>query len=111
MKTYINFNSTIYKVDTTNKVIVCIIEFSIAGHPFKCVGKARCNKEDVFDEVKGRRIAESRAKTKVYKKAAMVYNTYAKALMDDFNRYSRLDTICSMLALKENKHVEFLCGE
>ena len=92
------FNTT-YKVDEDNKTVVCIIKWDMQAHkssiPYwllteaKCkaalmdnisVGIAKCHPDDIFDVVKGRRIAESKAKAKMYNKAAKDWSKVIKYL-------------------------------
>lgn len=89
----------VYKVDEVNKTVVCIINWDMQPEkspiPFwvfteaKCnnalttntsVGISKCHPDDTFDVVKGKRIAESKAKAKMYKKAAKVWDSIIKYL-------------------------------
>lgn len=92
MKNRCKVLKTTYKVDEVNKTVVCIINWDMQSEkstvPFwvyteaKCnaalmdntsVGISKCHPDDEFDIVKGKHIAESKAKSKMYKTAAKVY--------------------------------------
>lgn len=78
MKTGIKEQSTKYVVNSEKGVVVCIINgyVKINNKSFEVRGISRCHKDDKFDEVKGRRLAESRAKQKMFK--------FAKKTAEDF---------------------------
>ena len=47
---------------------------------FTITSIAKCHKDDTFDEIKGKRIAESKAKIKAFNIAGKVYKFYADAI-------------------------------
>lgn len=108
MKTNIKFNKLNYYVNTDKKVVTCIVYVTINGFHYQSIGKAKCAPDDTFDEVKGRRIAESRAKTKVYKAAYSLYRNIAADLTNSASRFSELSEFCYTLYLKEAIHVDEL---
>lgn len=93
MKNRCKVLKTTYKVDEANKTVVCIIKWDMQTHksrvPYwvfteaKCnaamfnentsVGISKCHPDDVFDVVKGKHIAESKAKAKMYRSATKAY--------------------------------------
>lgn len=66
-----------YDVNEDNKTIRCIIHwFNPANNNVqKSIGISRCNASDDWDEIFGKRLAESRAKIALYK-------TYIKSIYD-----------------------------
>ena len=118
----------IYKVDEANKTVVCIINWDMQPEkspiPFwvfteaKCnaalmdntsVGISKCHPDDAFDIVKGKRIAESKAKAKMYRKAAKVWDKTFKFLTikwltDIHKRHSS----CIMAYCGELSHIKDL---
>lgn len=103
MKNRVRIIKKEFKVDEKNKVVVCELLFTpqllgseavpnimdipgrlakeaiSMGDTLVCRGKARCSSDDTFDEAVGCRIAECRAKTKMFKVARNIW----KALGDD----------------------------
>ena len=98
-------------------VVVCKIESFIeytspeALFNYKKVestGKAVCGKDDVYDEVKGKQIAESRAKVELYRKIKEVIielkHQFFNEEMDLTNQKARYDRLIS----KEVSHIKEL---
>lgn len=118
----------VYKVDEVNKTVVCIINWDMQPEkspiPFwvfteaKCnaalctntsVGVSKCHPDDAFDVVKGKRIAESKAKAKMYRKAAKVWDKTFKFLTIKWldNIYNR-KTACVKAYFGELVHIKDL---
>lgn len=98
-------------------VVVCkITSYVVIDSPYlyyytkkvESTGKATCGKEDVYDEVKGRQIAESRAKIELYRKIREFINDIKKQYfneeMDLTNQKSRYERLIA----KEKLHIEEL---
>ena len=98
-------------------VVVCKIESFIEYHsPFtgfnykkvKSTGKAVCGKDDEYNEVKDRQIAESRAKVELYRKIKEVIvelkHQFFNEEMDLTNQKARYDRLIS----KEVSHIKEL---
>lgn len=97
-------------------VVVCKIESFInydtptdyIYKKVKSMGKAVCGKDDVYDEVKGRQIAESRAKVELYRKIKEVIvelkHQFFNEEMDLTNQKSRYERLIS----KEISHINEL---
>ena len=92
MKNRCKVLKTTYKVDEANKTVVCIVKWDMQAEkspiPYwlfteaKCtaalmentsVGISKCHPDDTFDIIKGKHIAESKAKAKMYRTAAKAY--------------------------------------
>ena len=97
MKNRVRILESVYKIDEKNKVVVCELkcDLQLHKHPAYCIiypdmwkkrfphvgwdgqftvrAKSRCNNIDTFDEKRGKMIAESRAKTKMFNIAGKVW--------------------------------------
>lgn len=129
MKNRVLITGTKFHVDTENKVVVCELKVDMQMHknPAYCVvsgnmwrrklpyvswdgqftvrAKARCNASDTFDETVGKRIAESRAKAKMFKIASRVWATCREALTDMAGRCHVSSVACDHAEMVENNHV------
>lgn len=116
MKTKIEVIKTSYYVNSCKKTVVCLIEFMVKDKialrsRYMVKGKAKCSEEDKFDEIKGRRIAESRAKAKMYQKVSCIYKQVEKELSEMGNSYKEKSEFCALLSTKETEHVETIMSE
>ena len=123
----LNEKSTFY-VDETNKVVVCTLEcdMQLNKHPawdaidyrmfenfpnahrygkFTVKAKARCNATDTFDVETGKRIAESRAKAKMFNISSRVYKLCSDALTKLAKECSNSSLACEQAMMIENNHV------
>ena len=75
---------------------------------FTVTAKARCNPTDTFDEVTGKRIAESKAKTKAFKIAKNVWNCIAKGLTEKADIANIMAKNCAAMEEIESNHVKEL---
>ena len=117
-----------FHVDETNKVVVCTLEcdMQLYKHPawktidrdmFKSIpyvswegrfivkAKARCNATDTFDVETGKRIAESRAKAKMFNISSRVYKLCSNALTKWAKECSNSSVACEQAMMIENDHV------
>lgn len=136
MKNYVYVDETAYKVDAVNRVVICTLSayfqpektglenFAIYNskkkrNPFfpsvfsnvKVTAKARCNAEDEFNEEVGKRIAESRAKAKLYSIASRVYEDLVKELEPYYQLAKDIKLACEDELNKELKHTKMLIDE
>ena len=129
MKTRLRTNSE-FIVKPENKVVVCIMKVDMQLINSECwyfvnsawwttkapmvndygeftvTAKARCNPNDTFDEVIGKRIAESKAKTKAFKIAKNVWNCIAKGLAKKANTANTMAKNCAAMEEIESNHVK-----
>lgn len=129
MRNRVMITDTKFYVDTENKVVVCElkVDMQMHKHPawiaidntmwkkkfpnvsydgeFTVKAKARCNNTDTFDETVGKRIAESRAKAKMFKIASRVWATCREALTDMAGRCHVSSVACDHAEMVENNHV------
>ena len=70
---------------------------------------ARCNGVDKFDEVIGKRIAESRAKTKAYRTAYKFWSICARNISNMVKFCYSTASACEIAKIKEREHVKELC--
>lgn len=75
---------------------------------FIVTAKARCNSEDTFDEEKGKKIAESRAKAKAFKIAKNVWNCIAKSFIEKAKIAEVMTKNCAAVEEIEVNHVKKL---
>ena len=117
-----------FHVDGANKVVVCTLEcdMQLFKHPawdaidsrmFKSIpyvswngkfivkAKARCNATDTFDVETGKRIAESRAKAKMFNISSRVYKLCSDALTKLAKECSNSSVACEQAMMIENDHV------
>ena len=117
-----------FHVDGANKVVVCTLEcdMQLNKHPawdaidsrmFKSIpyvswngkfivkAKARCNATDTFDVETGKRIAESRAKAKMFNISSRVYKFCSDALTKMAKECSNSSVACEQAMMIENDHV------
>ena len=119
-----------FHVDEKNKTVVCTLNCNVQEHKhvdafymygnmyaksgvhnngtFIVKAKARCNASDTFDEVVGKRIAESRAKAKAYKVAARFWKNSANVFKGVIASCEYAEKACLKALEVENKHVEEL---
>lgn len=129
MKNRVLITGTKFHVDTENKVVVCElkVDMQIHKHPawiainstmwkkkfpnvscdgeFTVKAKARCNNTDTFDEKKGKRIAESRAKAKMFNIAWKVWRECEDALVDMAQECQKTSQACVTAMDIELNHV------
>lgn len=132
MRNGIMITNTTYKVDKENKVVVCELkcDLQLEKHPawevirpsmwekkfpniswdysFTVRAKARCNNLDTFDEKKGKMIAESRAKLKMYSIAERLYSCCIKALRDAKDSCLNSSAACIDAMQVEKRHIKEL---
>lgn len=117
-----------FYVDEANKVVVCTLkcDMQLDKHPawnaidynmFKSIpyvnwhgkfivkAKARCNATDTFDVETGKRIAESRAKAKMFNISSRVYKLCSDALTKIAKECSNSSVACEKAMMIENGHV------
>jgi hypothetical protein len=70
--------------------------------------KAKCNSIDTFDERKGKMIAKSRAKVKMFNIAYRVWRECCKSLLDYNEKCLSAMMACEIAEDIESKHVEKL---
>lgn len=131
MKNRVAIIKSKYHVDTENKVVVCELtcDLQLGKHPawfyitpnmwkklpnvnyagvFTVKAIARCNSVDTFNEETGKRIAESRAKIKMFKTASKVWAYCTKALQRHVNECFVTHRACEEAIEVEENHVKEL---
>lgn len=118
---------------TPNRVIVCELkcDMQLLNHPsfyyindrmwkrkfprvnfrgeFTVKAKARCHSTDTYDERRGKMIAESRAKTKMFSIAERIYKECSRELHKVFMTCTMSKNACAEARDKEEIHVKELC--
>ena len=128
MRNKVLIQKSSFHVDEANKVVVCTLEcdMQLDKHPawnsidcsmFKniphanCYGKftvkakARCNTIDTFSVETGKRIAESRAKAKMFNVSSRIYKLCSDALTKLAKECSNSSVACEQAMMIENDHV------
>jgi hypothetical protein len=123
----------VYKVDEAKKTVVCILTFDMQLNKadvtgffpeaiiankenitwgkagiYTVVGISKCHPDDTFDVVKGKHIAQSKAKLQMYNKAAnnwmYIYNNLNNLKLDINSRQAA----CRKASLDEVVHIKDL---
>lgn len=105
MKTGITFSKSKFYVNEHKKTVVCSIKITFIDRVIEFKGKSKCSPEDTFDAIKGKRIAESRAKAKAYSTAARIYREYEKFIMDKLFKARDKADFCEFLTKREALHI------
>lgn len=132
MRNRVHVTKSEYKVNPEKGIVICILECETGVEhtpvwgtvsyswwkkrlplvdfygKFTVKAKARCNKDDKFDEVIGKRIAESRAKAKAYMVAFKFWDICAKEIEKDAYFCNNLKKNCALANIKEVEHIEEL---
>ena len=122
-----------YKVNPEKGIVICILEcktgvtdtdvWTTVLHDwwkrklplvnfygeFTVKGIARCNDVDTFDEVVGKRIAESRAKAKAYRTAYKFWSICVKNIGNMVKFCNSTASACNVAWCKEEYHIKELC--
>ena len=134
-KTFVTFDTPKYIVNKESKVTVCIIDcswnnkstvisdiwirkvcniiedkFPEYNRPsFKVVGVARCSENDTYNEIVGKRIAESKAKAEAFNKIWKLLSATTKAIKEELNNNDAMIAInCKVACDSEIEHIKFL---
>ena len=136
MKNRVIIKERTFKVNPEKKTVVCIIKCAfhwpeeiettysskfydyvseITGvrgwvAPFTVVGVSKCHDDDAFDEVLGKRIAESRAKKDAYRKATALWIKIAEHYLKLSGLARRMYGACYRAKDIEKEHINKLIG-
>ena len=128
MRNKVLIQKSSFHVDEANKVVVCTLEcdMQLDKHPawnsidcgmfknipyanwygkFTVKAKARCNATDTFSVETGKRIAESRAKAKMFNTTSRIYKLCSDALTKLAKECSNSSVACEQASMIENDHV------
>ncbi len=128
MRNRVLIEKSTFHVDEANKVVICTLEFDMQLNKhsawnaidyemfnnfpnaryygkFTVKAKARCNTIDTFDVETGKRIAESRAKAKMFSISSRVYKLCSDALTKLAKECSNSSVACEQAMMIENDHV------
>lgn len=135
MRNRVTIKKREFKVNKEKNTVVCIMTCSINYHndlnyaytpsavddkikkilktktiysSFIVVGTSKCHSEDTFDEIKGKRIAESRAKKDAYEKATLVWREMGIHYHNLWSLCTKLYNVCSIAKKIEKEHIENL---
>lgn len=132
MKNRIHVTKTTFHVDEVNKVVICSLkcDMQMHKHPayscfsdeifqkrmplvrwngeFTVRAKTKCNATDTFDVEKGKRLAESRAKAKMFSVAERVWQEVGQYLGKMAKECARTELACTLAKDIEGNHVKEL---
>lgn len=133
MRNRIHVTNTTFHVDEVNKVVICILQcdMQMCKHSvdelyrpekayskrmplvnyngtFTVKAKAKCNASDTFDVKIGKRLAESRAKTKMYHVAERVWIQLVQYLNNITKDCIKSAEACAIAKDIEDKHIKEL---
>lgn len=132
MKNGIKIKKIDYIVNSEEKIVVCLMKCEIRwdnGSPYVYIAPymwqkslphinrageftvkaiARCNNLDTFDEKTGKRIAESRAKKKVFSTAAKFYLKLGEFYLKYITITSNVAKACLQAEEVEDSHIQAL---
>lgn len=123
----------VYKVDEAKKTIVCILTFDMqldkasdnliyplgfvankedvtlgqAGI-YTVIGISKCHPDDTFDVVKGKRIAQSKAKLEMYRKATVTWDSVYRNLLINVADIRKRRYNCKVSVKEEKEHIKEL---
>lgn len=123
----------VYKVDEAKKTIICILTFDMQLHKAETVlvyptafvankedvtygtagihtviGISKCHPDDTFDVVKGKRIAQSKAKLEMYRKATVTWDSVYRNLLTNVADIKQRRYNCRVSAKEEKEHIKDL---
>lgn len=75
---------------------------------FSVTGISRCNDSDTFDINIGKKIAESRAKVKMFNRASKIYTILEADILNRVNKINELQEACDKASEIEASHLEAL---
>lgn len=78
---------------------------------FKVKGVAKCDKDDTFNVVLGKRIAESRAKHKAFKRVTVIHNWLNEKFYEKLKMYEEIISNCEHAAETEITHINSLVAK
>lgn len=112
MKTGITIKGIKYYTNKEKGTVICVMTLKhLSGSTFSIKGIATCSTTDTFDETKGRRIAESRAKYKMFRGLARGHNERINLIMPILKSHKDQANFCMALAERELQRIEKLCEE
>lgn len=99
--------------ERVNNSYICTIDVNIKvdGHivfSHSFIGKSNCHPEDAFDDIKGKRIAESKAKIKLFKFMKNHTKKLYNRVFEELNKYESAMNKYTDAYYKEVVHVEEL---
>lgn len=115
MRTSIKNIESKYYIDEQEGVTVCVLTgyTNLLGEfeKFEVKGISRCHKDDVYDEVHGCRLAESKAKLKMFKLAEKRADRVYRELSNMASEMSAIKSANLACQEVENRHLSVLNNE
>lgn len=123
----VQFISTVFHVNEKKRTVTCEMVAKMCNEinnqdnicltydgiyrmcsPFKVITVAYCHPDDKFDEVRGKRIAESKAKRLVYSKGREKADKLIRALENCLGEVTRMKNNLESFKKEEIKHTQQL---
>ena len=135
MKTNVNFSKVQYVVKPKEGVVVCTMrvdpnldklykmKLDFDSKWFKSLpmvdtwgaftakGVAKCSKEDTFNEILGKRIAEAKAKKMAFGICSTIHKIIFSKLSNNMIYYGNIMTNCQTVYAIEKEYIEYLLKE
>lgn len=112
MKTGVTITKTNYFINREKGTVACSLDYhdKYSGTRGTVTAKAKCAPDDAFDEVHGKRLAESRAKAKLYRKLGKFFKQEVDYIYRKLKipRLIDISKYCMILADKETDHINKL---
>lgn len=86
------------------------VELCSEGIAFDMTAFSKCHPDDKFDETKGKRLAESRCKAKIFSKSKRILQCLAKPKLQRYKRFENAIKIYDQILSRENKHIDKVKG-
>ena len=135
MKTNVNFSKVQYVVKPKEGVVVCTMrvdpnldklykmKLDFDSKWFKSLpivdtwgaftakGVAKCSKEDTFNEILGKRIAEAKAKKMAFGICSTIHKIIFSKLTANMTEYAEIARGCGRACTTEKEHLDYLLDE
>jgi hypothetical protein len=86
------------------------LELGAEGITFDVSAFSKCHPDDKFSETKGKRLAESRCKAKIFSKSKRILQCLAKPKLQRYKRFENAINIYDQVLDRENKHIDKIKG-
>lgn len=82
------------------------LSFYPDGVMFKAIAYSKCHPEDQFDETKGKRLAESRCKAKIFSKSKRILQCLSKPKYQRYTKMVEAISYYDKILNRENVHID-----
>jgi len=82
------------------------VELCSKGIAFSMSAFSKCHPDDQFSDVKGKRLAESRCKAKIFSKSKRILQCLAKPKLQRYKKLENAINTYDQVLSRENKHID-----